>query len=133
LFFAYTLKNKNFSSTDAAFVIAAAVVGVIDLQYEKYGENFVDMLDGVFAFVLYDTRDRTYVAARDAIGVNPLYIGWGSDGQTQTQRGVAFSQCGRAKQSTPARWVKLKLKLTDRFSRLAFPPLLQVPSGCRPR
>jgi asparagine synthetase B (glutamine-hydrolysing) len=39
------------------------------------------MLDGVFAFVLYDTRDRTYVAARDAIGVNPLYIGWGSDGR----------------------------------------------------
>lgn len=38
------------------------------------------MLDGVFAFVLYDTRDKTYVAARDAIGVNPLYIGWGSDG-----------------------------------------------------
>jgi asparagine synthetase B (glutamine-hydrolysing) len=70
------------------------------------------MLDGVFAFVLYDTRDRTYVAARDAIGVNPLYIGWGSDGtislaasahfaftsarvpdQIQTERGI--SRCGR--------------------------------------
>ncbi|KAG2541532.1 hypothetical protein PVAP13_9NG685100 [Panicum virgatum] len=38
------------------------------------------MLDGVFAFVLYDTRNRTYMAARDAIGVNPLYIGWGGDG-----------------------------------------------------
>jgi asparagine synthetase B (glutamine-hydrolysing) len=37
------------------------------------------MLDGVFAFVLYDTRNNTYMAARDAIGVNPLYIGWGSD------------------------------------------------------
>ena len=39
------------------------------------------MLDGVFAFVLYDTRNRTYMAARDAIGVNPLYIGWGGDGR----------------------------------------------------
>jgi asparagine synthase (glutamine-hydrolysing) len=38
------------------------------------------MLDGVFAFVLYDTRNNTYMAARDAVGVNPLYIGWGSDG-----------------------------------------------------
>lgn len=38
------------------------------------------MLDGVFAFVLYDTRTKTYMAARDAIGVNPLYIGRGSDG-----------------------------------------------------
>ncbi|CAN6301256.1 unnamed protein product [Urochloa humidicola] len=53
---------------------------VIIPLYEEYGENFVDMLDGVFAFVLYDTRNNTYMAARDAIGVNPLYIGWGGDG-----------------------------------------------------
>ncbi|TVU47433.1 hypothetical protein EJB05_07036, partial [Eragrostis curvula] len=53
---------------------------VIIPLYEEYGENFVDMLDGVFAFVLYDTRTKTYLAARDAIGVNPLYIGWGADG-----------------------------------------------------
>jgi len=53
---------------------------VIIPLYEEYGENFVNMLDGVFAFVLYDTRNNTYMAARDAVGVNPLYIGWGSDG-----------------------------------------------------
>jgi asparagine synthase (glutamine-hydrolysing) len=53
---------------------------VIIPLYEEYGEDFVDMLDGVFAFVLYDTRTKTYMAARDAIGVNPLYIGRGSDG-----------------------------------------------------
>jgi asparagine synthase (glutamine-hydrolysing) len=53
---------------------------VIIPLYEEYGENFVDMLDGVFAFVLYDTRNKTFMAARDAIGVNPLYIGWGGDG-----------------------------------------------------
>jgi len=49
------------------------------------------MLDGVFAFVLYDTRDRTYVAARDAIGVNPLYIGWGSDGACCTSSIFPFT------------------------------------------
>ena len=38
------------------------------------------MLDGIFAFVLLDTRDNTFIAARDAIGVTPLYIGWGQDG-----------------------------------------------------
>jgi asparagine synthase (glutamine-hydrolysing) len=42
------------------------------------------MLDGVFSFVLLDTRhgDRasSFMAARDAIGVTPLYIGWGIDG-----------------------------------------------------
>lgn len=29
------------------------------------------MLDGVFSFVLFDTRDRSFIAARDAIGVTP--------------------------------------------------------------
>lgn len=49
-------------------------------QYEEYGENFVDMLDGMFSFVLLDTRDKSFIAARDAIGITPLYIGWGLDG-----------------------------------------------------
>ena len=38
------------------------------------------MLDGMFAFVLLDTRDKSFIAARDATGVIPLYIGWGVDG-----------------------------------------------------
>lgn len=49
-------------------------------QYEEHGEDFVDMLDGMFSFVLLDTRDRSFIAARDAIGVTPLYLGWGLDG-----------------------------------------------------
>ncbi|XLR38052.1 hypothetical protein HN51_024826 [Arachis hypogaea] len=50
------------------------------LQYEEHGENFVDMLDGIFSFVLLDTRDNSFIVARDAIGVTSLYIGWGLDG-----------------------------------------------------
>ena len=38
------------------------------------------MLDGMFSFVLLDTRDKSFVAARDAIGITPLYLGWGLDG-----------------------------------------------------
>ena len=49
-------------------------------QYEEYGEDFVDMLDGMFSFVLLDTRDKSFIAARDAIGITPLYMGWGLDG-----------------------------------------------------
>ena len=44
----------------------------------------MDMLDGVFSFVLLDTRhgsgSSSFMVARDAIGVTPLYIGWGIDG-----------------------------------------------------
>ncbi|KAA0067313.1 asparagine synthetase [Cucumis melo var. makuwa] len=53
---------------------------VISHLYEEYGENFVDMLDGMFSFVLLDTRDNSFVVARDAIGITSLYIGWGLDG-----------------------------------------------------
>ncbi|OVA14194.1 Class II glutamine amidotransferase domain [Macleaya cordata] len=55
---------------------------VIAHLYEEYGENFVDMLDGMFSFVLLDTRDKSFIAARDAIGITPLYMGWGLDGST---------------------------------------------------
>ncbi|KAK4492098.1 hypothetical protein RD792_002895 [Penstemon davidsonii] len=53
---------------------------VIAHLYEEHGENFVDMLDGMFSFVLLDTRDNSFIAARDAIGITSLYIGWGLDG-----------------------------------------------------
>ncbi|WSM74189.1 asparagine synthase-related protein [Streptomyces cellulosae] len=41
--------------------------------YLEWGESFVDRLDGMYAFVLYDRRTRTFLAARDHIGVKPLY------------------------------------------------------------
>ncbi|KAH9614018.1 hypothetical protein KSS87_018545 [Heliosperma pusillum] len=53
---------------------------VIAHLYEDHGEEFVNMLDGMFSFVLLDTRDNSYIAARDAIGITPLYMGWGLDG-----------------------------------------------------
>ncbi|XP_075494288.1 LOW QUALITY PROTEIN: asparagine synthetase [glutamine-hydrolyzing] 2-like [Primulina tabacum] len=53
---------------------------VIAHLYEEFGEDFIDMLDGMFSFVLLDTRDNSFIAARDAIGITPLYIGWGLDG-----------------------------------------------------
>ncbi|KAF5182626.1 Asparagine synthetase protein [Thalictrum thalictroides] len=53
---------------------------VIAHLYEEFGEEFVDMLDGMFSFVLLDTRDNSFLVARDAIGITSLYIGWGLDG-----------------------------------------------------
>lgn len=41
--------------------------------YLEWGETFVGRLDGMYAFVLYDRRTRTFLAARDHIGVKPLY------------------------------------------------------------
>ncbi|CAM6020844.1 unnamed protein product [Sphagnum balticum] len=53
---------------------------VIAHLYEDVGEEVVGMLDGMFSFVLVDLRDKSFIAARDPIGITPLYLGWGNDG-----------------------------------------------------
>lgn len=45
---------------------------IIPLYYE-YRELFLNMLDGVFGFFLYDAASHDFLVARDPIGVNPLY------------------------------------------------------------
>lgn len=44
--------------------------------YEEKGEGFLDDLNGMFGFALYDKKNNTYLIARDHIGIIPLYIGW---------------------------------------------------------
>lgn len=56
------------------------MVFMLLFQYEEYGENFIDMLDGMFSLVLLDSCDNSFLVARDAIGITSLYIGWGLDG-----------------------------------------------------
>ncbi len=41
--------------------------------YEKYGENFPEKLNGIFAFALYDKRNKKLLLIRDPVGVKPLY------------------------------------------------------------
>jgi len=48
---------------------------VILYLYDEYGPDFLNMLNGMFAFVLYDKQKGTYFIARDHIGIIPLYIG----------------------------------------------------------
>lgn len=48
---------------------------VILALYRKKGIHFLEYLNGIFAFVLYDEEKDEYLVARDPIGVIPLYIG----------------------------------------------------------
>src|SRR2546422_4407044 len=41
--------------------------------YEEHGPKFVDQLNGMFAFALWDERLRTLLLARDYAGMKPLY------------------------------------------------------------
>ena len=51
---------------------------VIVHLYEEFGYEFVNKLDGVFSFVVVDGDD--FIAARDPIGVKPLYYGTDESG-----------------------------------------------------
>jgi asparagine synthase (glutamine-hydrolysing) len=42
--------------------------------YEEYGRDFVNRLNGQFSFAIYDTRERTLFAARDHVGITPLFF-----------------------------------------------------------
>ena len=47
---------------------------VISLLYEKIGINCVDLLDGVFAFILFDIKNGEIIVGRDPYGIRPLYL-----------------------------------------------------------
>jgi len=76
---------------------------VIVHLYEERGADFVDELDGVFAFVLADEKTGEVVAARDPIGVVPLFWGWGRDGSVwfASEMKALRDQCPRFEQFPP--------------------------------
>ncbi|WP_133405940.1 asparagine synthase B [Parashewanella tropica] len=54
---------------------------VILALYEQEGHGFIDKLEGMFAFVLYDSEQDSFLIARDHIGIIPLYYGYDTEGQ----------------------------------------------------
>ena len=52
------------SSSDAA---------VVPFLYERYGDDFVDHLQGIFAICVWDANQNKLLLARDRLGVKPLY------------------------------------------------------------
>ncbi|WP_338733820.1 asparagine synthase (glutamine-hydrolyzing) [Mangrovimonas cancribranchiae] len=60
-----TNKDYHFNTTSDTEVICAA--------YLEYGEAFVSKLNGMFAFVIYDTKKEQLFGARDRLGQKPFY------------------------------------------------------------
>lgn len=49
-------------------------------MYREYGTDMFAMLDAEFAMIIYDAETDSYIAARDPIGIRPLYYGHDSRG-----------------------------------------------------
>jgi asparagine synthase (glutamine-hydrolysing) len=56
--------------------LTASDCEVIIALYREKGPNFIEELNGIFAFALYDEEKNTYLIARDHMGIIPLYMGW---------------------------------------------------------
>jgi len=48
--------------------------------YKEKGVDFLEDLNGIFAFAIYDSEKDEYFVARDHMGIIPLYMGWDKDG-----------------------------------------------------
>lgn len=56
--------HKFYSNSDNEVIIHA---------YEEYGEDFVKRLRGMFAFAIWDAKEKKLILVRDRIGIKPLY------------------------------------------------------------
>ena len=52
--------------------------------HAEHGLAMLDRLDGMFAFAIWDPRDRSLFLARDQMGIKPLYV-------AATSRGLVFA------------------------------------------
>lgn len=53
---------------------------VILALYKEKGVGFIDEMNGIFGFAIYDVEKDEYFIARDHMGIIPLYIGWDQNG-----------------------------------------------------
>jgi asparagine synthase (glutamine-hydrolysing) len=53
---------------------------VILALYKEKGAHFLDEMNGIFGFAIYDVAKDEYFIARDHMGIIPLYIGWDENG-----------------------------------------------------
>ncbi len=53
---------------------------IILALYKEKGPHFIDEMNGIFGFALYDVDKDEYFIARDHMGIIPLYMGWDQNG-----------------------------------------------------
>jgi len=105
---------------------------VIIHAYEEWGDRCVDRLGGIFAFAIYDSRNRRLLLARDHLGVKPLYYRADADG-------IAFASQPRALLAQPGFTPRLDLEAFRYYlaygyvpgEHCAFDTIRKLPAGCR--
>ncbi|NUB24907.1 asparagine synthase (glutamine-hydrolyzing) [Azospirillum brasilense] len=84
--------------------------------YRAWGDAVVDRLTGMFAFVLWDDRRRRLLAARDRVGIKPLYWAEPGDG------GIAFASEARPLATLPGIGPAVELRALGHALTLGYVP-----------
>src|SRR5210317_247288 len=75
----YNHKNLKNTLTSSYNFRTESDCEVILALYEEKGVEFLNELNGIFTFALYDSSKDRYFIARDHMGIIPLYMGWDDD------------------------------------------------------
>jgi len=80
---------------------------IILALYRKKGINFIEDLNGIFAFALYDKENDWYLIARDHIGIIPLYMGWDKSGNfyVASELKALEGVCNKIKEFAPGHYL----------------------------
>ncbi|WP_269517833.1 asparagine synthase B [Alteromonas sp. BMJM2] len=88
--------------------------------FQQKGIEFIDELEGMFAFILYDEEQDAYLIARDHIGIIPLYTGYDEHGNfyVSSEMKALASVCKTISEFPPGHYMWSKEgKLTKYYKR----------------
>ncbi len=110
------------SRTDTEVILAA---------YERWGAACLDRLIGMFAFLIWDSREQRLFAARDRFGVKPLYYHLNSDGALMLASEIkALHSAGVAPEPDEESWANyLTHGLYDHSERTFWKGVRALPPG----
>jgi asparagine synthase (glutamine-hydrolysing) len=79
---------------------------VILALYREKGKDFLEDLNGIFAFALYDTEKDVFLIGRDHIGIIPLYQGWDDSGNyyVASELKALDGYCSRIEEFLPGQY-----------------------------
>jgi asparagine synthase (glutamine-hydrolysing) len=79
---------------------------VILALYREKGPNFLEDLNGIFAFALYDIEKDVFMVGRDHIGIIPLYQGWDNAGTyyVASELKALEGQCSKIEEFLPGQY-----------------------------
>ncbi len=114
----YTFRTKS----DTEVVVAA---------YQKWGPGCLDHLIGMFALIIWDTRNKTAFAARDRFGVKPLYYHLGADSTLYLASEIkALHAAGVPAIANEESWANyLSYGLSDHSNETFWKGILSLPPG----